>query len=113
ERRFKSLAVRARADACLDEAGRIHDDFDGFPARRDRHAARGEGRAAIAGALGKSCKADAEKALLRAGIALPRAKCLQVDSAGRLLERLKIAALVEHQPGCRSVGKTADQIAPA
>ena len=43
------------------------------------HAARGEGRAAVTGALGKRGKADAEMAALGARLLLPRAEGGQVD----------------------------------
>ena len=64
QRGAQALAVRRGADARLDEAGRIDGDDHRLPAGRDLHAARGEGRAAVAGALGEGRKADAEIAAL-------------------------------------------------
>ena len=62
QRGAQALSVRRRADARLDEAGGIDADNDGFPTRRDFHAARGKRRTAVAGALAECGKADAEMA---------------------------------------------------
>ena len=105
--------MRACADPCFDPARRIHGDLDGFPARRDLHAARGKGWAAVAGAFGKRRKADAEIAAMFARIALAGAECRQVRDRGRFLQRLMIAAFIEHQACRRRVGKTVDEIALA
>ena len=74
QRGAQALAVRRGADARLDEAGRIDRDDHRLPAGRDLHAARGKGRAAVAGALGEGRKADAEIAALGARFFLPLAE---------------------------------------
>jgi hypothetical protein len=104
--------VRARADARFDQAGRVHGDRDGFPARRDLHAARGKGRAAVAGALGK-CRSRCRGSGPRARFALFGAKRRQIDMGDRLIQRFDIGAFVEHQAGRRRVGKRLDEVAPA
>ena len=74
ERRAQPLPVRARADAGFDAARRVHGDLDGFPSRRDLHAARREGGAAVAGAFGKCREADAEIHAAFARLLLARAE---------------------------------------
>src|SRR5262245_45845678 len=86
ERGAETLAVRAPADPCFDPAGRVHGDLGGLPARRDRHAARRESRAAVAGALREGGKADAEMAAAPARLALAGAERRQVDMGHRLVE---------------------------
>src|SRR5439155_18662300 len=68
-------------------------------------------RTAIAGAFGKCRKPDPEKPAARAGVALTGIKFRQIDLRGCDVERLRIAAFIEHQAGCRSVRKAADEIA--
>jgi hypothetical protein len=104
--------VGARADARFDESRRVHRDFYRFPARCDLHAARGEGRAAVAGALRKGRKADAEVSALRACGLLSGTERGHIDRLGRHLQCLAIAAFVEHEPRCRCVRKSVDQVAP-
>jgi hypothetical protein len=107
----QALTVWAGADPRLDLAGRVHDDLHRFPAGRDLHAARGKSRTAIAGAFAETAKSNPKVTAPRAGITLPRAEFCQIDLGGRDLQRLDIAALVEHQSGGRGVGKAANKIA--
>ena len=83
KRRAQPLPVRRGADARFDAAGRVHAEIDGFPARRHLHAARGEGRRAVAGALGKRREAEAEIAALRARLRLARAERRHVERLDR------------------------------
>ena len=111
ERGCQALAMRARANAGLDLAGRAHDHFNGLSSGRDVHAARSKSRTAIAGALGERREPNPEKPAARAGLALPGIKFRQIDLRGCDVERLGIAAFVEHQSNCRRIGKAADEIA--
>ncbi len=113
QRGAEALAVRRRADARFHAAGRIDADDHRFPARHDLGAARREGRAAVAGALGESRKADAEMAPLRARLDLPRAERRHVDRLHRHFQRLLIARLVEHQAGRGRIREFVDQVAAA
>jgi len=51
ERGAQTLPVRRGADAGFHETRRVHGELDGFPARRNLHAARREGWRAVSGAL--------------------------------------------------------------
>ena len=111
QRRCQALAVRARSDARLDLARRVHHELHRFPARCDRHAARGKSRAAITGALREAGESDSQKSPMRAGVTLARAELWQIDFSGGDLQRLDITALVEHQSSGRGVGKRTNEIA--
>ena len=113
QRRAQALAVRRGADAGLDEAGRVDGENHGFPAGRDRHAARGKGGTAVAGALGEGRKADAEMAASGARLFLPLAERRHVDGFDRHFQRLFIAGLVVNQARGGGVGECVDQVAAA
>ena len=113
ERRGEALAVGRGADPRLDEARRVHRQLDPLVARRDVHAARGERRGAIPGALVEHRKADAEIAALRPGGPLALAEGGDVDALGRQLQRLTIRALVVGQAGRGAVRERLHEIAPA
>ena len=68
------------------------DDDHRLPAGRDLHAARGECRAAVAGALAEGGKADAEMAALGARLLLPLAEGRHVDCLHRHFQRLLVTA---------------------
>ncbi len=109
----RALPVRRRADPRLDEAGRVHGHLDGLPARRHVHAAGGEGRRAVAGALGKRREAETEIAAFRARTRLAGAERRHVDGLDRHVHGLDIARLVEDQARRRRIGKCLDQVAAA
>ena len=113
ERGGEALAVGRGADPGLDEARRVHRQLDPLVARRDVHAARGERRGAIPGALVEHRKADAEVAALRPRGPLALAKGGDVDALGRQLERLAIRALVVGQAGRGAVRERLHEVAPA
>ena len=110
ERGAQALTVRAGADAQFDKAGRVHRQLDRFPARRHAHAARGERGRAVAGALGKSRKADAEIT------AVPRApRCWRWRNAGTI-ERVRppspasadrcLRRTPDRSPRCREISRS-------
>ncbi len=113
QRCAQALAVRRRADASLDKAGRIDGEDDSLPAGRDLHAARGKRRTAVTGALGEGRKADAEMAALSTRCFLPGAEGGNVDRLHRHFQRLFVGGLVINEADRRRVGKLADQVAAA
>ncbi len=111
ERGAKSLPVRARADARLDEARRVHRQLDLLPAGRDLHPARGERRRAVAGALREGRKAESQKLPLCPRLALAHTERGDVERGSGDLHRLPVARLVEGETRHRRVGKAIDQVA--
>src|SRR5437773_9546248 len=85
QRGAQSLSMRGGADPRLDETGGVDGEVHRLPARRDLHAARGERRASVAGALGKGGKTDPEIAALLACLLLPLAKRGEIDGLDRQL----------------------------
>ena len=105
--------MRRGADARFDITGRIDRQDHRVPARHDVHAARGESRAAVAGALGEGRKADAEMTAFGALLLLPRAEGGNVDGLHRHFQHLLVTGLVVNQAHRRGVGKLVDQVAAA
>ncbi len=113
QRGAQALAVRGSSDPRLDEAGRVHRHLDGFPAGRHFHAAGGEGRRAVSGALRKSREAETEITLLGARLGLAATECRDVDGFHRRVHGFDIGRLVEHQSHRGRVGKGLDQVTAA
>src|SRR5207302_2473073 len=80
----------------FEETRGIHRQLDPLEPRNERHAARGESRAARPGSLGKHRYAEAEVGALGARPLLPRTERGDVDQFCRSLHRLAVAAAILH-----------------
>ena len=112
ERRGEALAVGRGTDPGFDEARRVHRHLDPLVARRDVHAARGERRSAVPGALVEHREADAEIAAPNSGGPLALAEGGDVDALHRQLQGLTIRALVVGLAGRGAVRKRLHEITP-
>ncbi len=101
------------ADARFDEAGRVHGEVDGLPARRHRHAARRKGRRAVAGAFREGREPEPEVAPRCPCLRLARAEGGDIDRGDGGLHALHVARLIEGEAGRGDVGKFPDQVAAA
>jgi hypothetical protein len=109
----QALPVRRSADAGFHESGGVHGKVDGLPARRHFHAARREGRSAVAGALGEGRDAEPEMPSGGTRLGLARPECRNVGCVDGCVHGLHIARLVEHEAGRGGVRKRPDQVAAA
>src|SRR5215831_10619938 len=83
QRRPQPLTVRRTADPGLEEARRIHHQFDPLVARRDHHAPRRKSGRAGAGALSEDRHPEAEPAAIKARLLLSLAELRDVDNPRR------------------------------
>ena len=108
--RLQPLTVRRAADPGFEKARGVHHQFDPLEARGDRHAPRGKGGTAGAGALGEHRHPETEPAPIGARRLLSRAELGEVDDPRRSLHRLAIAAGVLHDAGYRGVRELGSQV---